>query len=105
MIAGPKMGMMVKEYEVLMGKHEDNSEARHHEDTREFEKRFTKHVKSFVQTLENEGSPFSEEEDILVTLISKVIMNEDVVQSMKTRPIHEPEKLVWLNIRTLQKTE
>ena len=83
MIAGPKMGMMVKEYEVLMGKHEDNSEARHHEDTRAFEKRFTKHVKSFVQTLENEGSPFSEEEDILVTLISKVIMNEDVVQSMK----------------------
>ena len=83
MIAGQEMSLMVTEFESLLHDENENNSSMHHEDTAAFEKRFRNDVKAFADVLESEGNPFEEEEDILTTLISKTIIDEESVTSVK----------------------
>ncbi len=83
MVAGPEIAFIVQEYEDLLGRGGSASETHHHEDTPSFEKRFAKDVSSFAAVLEREGNPFEEEDGVLVTLFSKVLMNQEAIHSVK----------------------
>eukprot|EP00794_Sanderia_malayensis_P021193 gene21193-23274_t len=82
-MAGPEMSLMVDEYESLLRNKDEDDSSKHHEDTLAFEKKFKKDVKAFADILEGEGNPFEEEEDILITLMSKTVMDIESARSVK----------------------
>eukprot|EP00794_Sanderia_malayensis_P004062 gene4062-4614_t len=83
MMAGPEMSLMVDECESLLRNKDKDDSSKRHEDTLAFEKKFKKDVKAFADILEGEGNPFEEEEDILITLMSKKVMDEESARSVK----------------------
>ena len=54
----------------------------HHEDTISFEKKFRKDVKSLYSVFIEDGNPF-EEDDVLMKLEDKVVMNEQAIKSVR----------------------
>ena len=56
---------------------------KHHEDTISFEKRLRKDVQAFSSTMRELGNPFAQTDNNLVNLISKNIMDDDAVASVR----------------------
>ena len=80
MVAGPELAEMV---EAFRSENVHERTLKHHEDTNVFEKQFRKDVKALCNVFEVHGNPFDDPDDNLVHLISKMIMNEEAVDSVK----------------------
>ena len=75
MVAGPEISRLLRLFEV-------EDDAPHHEDTESNEKRFRMHVSPCKSAFDEAGNPF-EEEDILVHVVSRQIMNDTAATSVK----------------------
>ena len=80
MVAGPEIAEKV---EAFRSENVHERTLKHHEDTNAFEKQFRKDVKALCNVFEIHGNPFDDPDDNLVHLISKMIMNEEAVDSVK----------------------
>ena len=80
MVAGPEIAEMV---EAFRSENVQERALKHHEDTNAFEKQLRKDVKALCYVFEVHGNPFDDPDDNLVHLISKMIMNEEAVDSVK----------------------
>ena len=80
MVAGPEIAEMV---EAFRSENVHERTLKHHEDSNAFEKQFRKDVKALCNVFEVHGNPFDDPDDNLVHLISKMIMNEEAVDSVK----------------------
>ena len=100
MVGGPEVARMISEYNESI---KDDLESRsHHENTVAFEKRFRKDVAALVDAFEKEGNPFEEEDDVLVMAVSKTMMNEKAVRSVRdARKIGEDQYAAFVNERLI----
>jgi hypothetical protein len=84
MIGGPEIARLVNEF--MGGNEADAEETKqsipHHEDSDSFKKRFRKDVGSLRKAFEETGNPF-EESNVLVHVMTRIVMNETAVQSVK----------------------
>ena len=81
MISGPEIVRLVKDFN--RKEEESEAEKRHHEDKDAFEKKFRKDVQNFKESVAEVGNPFTNEEDSLVQIVTRTIMNNDSVESVK----------------------
>ena len=84
MEAGPEIARMITEFgDIIVDADPEEPIKSHHENTTTFEKRFRKDVKSMYEAFIENGNPFEEEEDVLITLGSKVVMGEQARTSVR----------------------
>ena len=77
MVAGPEINKMLNAFDFLSSEEKDS----HCEDNDSHETDFRKDVLPFKRVLEDKGNPFLEKE--LIHIISKILMNEAAIQSVK----------------------
>uniref|UniRef100_A0A1X7T7W9 Tesmin/TSO1-like CXC domain-containing protein n=1 Tax=Amphimedon queenslandica TaxID=400682 RepID=A0A1X7T7W9_AMPQE len=83
MVAGPELVRITTEFESSVHKwHKHSSETLHHDQTKSTQLRFSQHVKSLVEVIEDMENPFLEESKDLLRLDTKDIMDEVVVSSI-----------------------
>ena len=80
MVAGPELCRMVEEFVTDTSRKEST---KHHEQTPSAQASFANEVTSLVSTINEMGNPFTEDNGDLLTLDTKVIMNSDVVNTVK----------------------
>ena len=56
---------------------------KHHEDTDAHENKFRKDVKNFKECVAELGNPFSEDDNSLVQIMSRTVMNNSSLESVK----------------------
>jgi len=81
-VAGPELARMVEEFEEVISASESQN---HHESKPAIQSAFAKDVVNLVPSFEELGSPVKEVGEDLIALHSKDIMNEEVVQTIRTR--------------------
>ena len=54
----------------------------HHKNNQPFEKRFQRNVTDLVEEFLTQSNPFEERDDILYTVVSKVMMTQEVKDSI-----------------------
>ncbi len=80
MVSGPEIVEMVQNFRF---QESESKNKKHHEDTEAFEKQFRKDVEAMQRAIKDLGNPFSDADNKLVSLVSKVIMDEEAVSSVK----------------------
>ena len=84
MIAGPGIARLVEKFEE--GYDDDSSDSGgHHEQTKRFQDKFVKDVRSLFIIIEEMGNHIMEESGDLLNLNSKVVMPENVVKAMQSK--------------------
>ena len=81
MVAGPELARMVEEFEEVFSA---SGSQNHHENKPAIQSTFAKDVVNLVSSFEELGSPFKEVGEDLIALHTKDVMNEDVVQTVRT---------------------
>ena len=81
MVTGPEIGRLIGQYESKQT-HKDTDDDRHHEQIPSLQRLFAVNVESTVESFEEMGNPFLDDTSDLVTLDSKVLMSEDVVNTV-----------------------
>lgn len=79
MVSSPEVGRMLSQYEHTANiacAHEDD-DIKHHEDTDSFEKRFERDTQLVADIIQDNGNPFEEQSNSLVSMISKRIMDDE----------------------------
>ena len=84
MVAGPEISRLILEFENSYQNLESQSSKKHHEQNPTTQKKFAKDVKALVDTLEEMGNPFLEDNGDLLTLDTKIIMSKEVIQTINT---------------------
>ena len=82
MTAGPETTRMTQEFEESIPS-VTKEDQRHHEQAPGVQGSFKKDVASLVSAFEEEGNPIEEDSKDLISLDSKVIVNNSVVQTVK----------------------
>lgn len=84
MVARPEVARMISDFEAILVTNDELSDDqnKHHENTNAFEKRFRKHVNALEESFIKEGNPFEEEENVLMTIVSRNIMCEKAKESV-----------------------
>ena len=77
MVAGHEINKMLNAFDYLLSEEKDSP----FEDNDSHETDFRKDVLSFKRVLEDKGNPFLEKE--LIHIISKILINEAAIQSVK----------------------
>ncbi len=77
MITGPETGRIISELSVKQSKFG------HHEQTPSIQNRFARNVRSVIEAFNEMGNPFTETSTDLFAIDTKVIMADQVVQSIK----------------------
>ena len=80
-VAGPMISDMLETVNLFENK--PNEVYGHHEDTQLFQDKFHNDEKVFKETLENLGNPFLEQEPQLVHIISKKVLDQKAIESVK----------------------
>ena len=84
---------------------EDESDFHHHEDTSSFEEKFLEDKESFQNAFSEFGNPFLEQEISLVHIVSKLILNNDSSNSVKTaKEIGKQQYELFVNERLVTGT-
>ncbi|XP_065660439.1 uncharacterized protein LOC136084312 [Hydra vulgaris] len=65
------------------GGEKDDDEKNHHEDTLVFEKNYNEHVSEFIEVIKDFGNLFLVEEDILMNLSTKTLLDAEVRASVR----------------------
>ena len=84
MVAGPEISRLILEFENSIQTLESPTSNRHHEQNLNTQKTFAKDVKALVATFEEMGNPFLEDNGDLLTLDTKIIMSEEVIETVNT---------------------
>ena len=79
MIGGPEIARLVKNF----NNEQHGAVNKHHEDTGAHENKFRKDVKNFKECVAEVGNPFSEDDDSLVQIMSRTVMNNSSLESVK----------------------
>ena len=84
MVARPDVARMISDFEAILVTNDElnDDHNNHHENTSAFEKRFRKHVNALEQSFIKEGNPFEEDENVLMTIVSRNIMSEKAKESV-----------------------
>ena len=80
MLAGPEVARLVNEFEESIT--DDKLAIKHHEQAAHYQTAFVRDVNSLVSTFNGLGNPFAESSDELISLGTKDIITEEVVQSV-----------------------
>ena len=83
MVAGPETTRLQMEYEDKYSKKKKDT-GRHHEQIPSVQKTFLSHVQSFTATMEEIGNPFADTGTDLYTLDTKVIVSDNVVETIRS---------------------
>lgn len=103
MVAGPELERMVEEFEEVISASESQN---HHENKPAIQSAFAKDVVNLVSSFEELGSPFKEVGEDLIALHTKDVMNEEVVQTVRTvRQLGEQQFKAFLKERLEDKTK
>ena len=103
MVAGPELARMVEEFEEVFSA---SGSQNHHENKPAIQSTFAKDVVNLVSSFEELGSPFKEVGEDLIALHTKDVMNEDVVQTVRTvRQLGEQQFKAFLKERFEDKTK
>lgn len=103
MVAGPELARMVEEFEEVISASESQN---HHENKPAIQSAFAKDVVNLVSSFEELGSPFKEVGEDLIALHTKDVMNEEVVQTVRTvRQLGEQQFKAFLKERLEDKTK
>ena len=82
MISGPIVALVITKVNL------DITNAKcHHENNQTFEQRFQKNVTDLVEEFLTQSNPFEERDDILYTVVSKVMMIQEVKDSVQRASI------------------
>ena len=84
MVAGPEISRLILEFENSFQSIESQTSKRHHEQNPNTQKTFAKDVNALVDTFEEMGNPFLENNGDLLTLDTKIIMSKEVIQTVNT---------------------
>ena len=84
MVAGPEISRLILEFENSYQNLKSHSSRKHHEQNPTTQKKFAKDVKALVDTFEEMGNPFLEDNGDLLTLDTKIIMSKEVIQTINT---------------------
>ena len=84
MVAPPEVARLMSDFEAILVTNDElkDDHNNHHETTNVFEKRFREHVNALEQTFIKEGKPFEEQENILMTIVTRNIMSEKAKESV-----------------------
>lgn len=94
--AGPEIARLTEEYESSFGK-QSSGPLPHHDQGAATQQKFSQHVKSMVETIEDIGNPFKEDSKDLVVLDTKEVMSAQALEnlnSVKSRGEYQYEKFV-----------
>ena len=83
MVGGPKIADIIKSLRGDEEAVEEHKPKHHHEDTDTFEKKFRNEVIALRDVLDEHGNPFHDIDNHLIHIVSKSIMNEESVNSVK----------------------
>ena len=101
MVAGPELARMVEEFEEVFSASESQN---HHENKPAIQSAFAKDVVNLVSSFEELGSPFKEVGEDLIALHTKDVMNEEVVQTVRTvRKLGEQQFKAFLKVPVRRK--
>ena len=84
LVAGPEISRLILEFENSFQSIESQTSKRHHEQNPNTQKTFAKDVNALVDTFEEMGNPFLENNGDLLTLDTKIIMSKEVIQTVNT---------------------
>ena len=84
MVAGPEISRLILEFENSFQSIESQTSKRHHEQNINTQNTFAKDVNALVDTFEEMGNPFLENNGDLLTLDTKIIMSKEVIQTVNT---------------------
>ena len=79
MIGGPEIARLVKNF----NNEQHGAMNKHHEDTDAHENKFRKDVKNFKECVAELGNPFNEDDNSLVQIMSRTVMNNSSLESVK----------------------
>ena len=82
MVAGPELSRILEEYEMILNSSNEN--VKHHEQVSSVQTAFHKDVTNLVDVITDIGNPFAEDSGDLLTLDTKVIMDPEVAETVKT---------------------
>ena len=99
MIGGPEIACLVKNF----NNEQHGAMNKHHEDTDAHENKFHKDVKNFKECVAELGNPFSEDDNSLVQIMSRTVMNakkigEDQYEEYVQERLVKCEKSIHLTI-------
>ena len=84
-VAGPELVRVISEFEATMvGKRQCPGQINHHEQTKSAQMLFARQVNAVVNVMEEMGSPFEEENQDLLRLHSKDIMDKQSIECLTT---------------------
>ena len=84
MVAGPEISRLIHEFENSFQSLESQTSNKHHEQNPNTQKGFAKDMKALKDTIEEMGNLFLEDNGDLLTLDTKIIMSEEVIQIVNT---------------------
>ena len=84
MVAGPEISRLILEFETSFQAPKPEKSNLHHEQNLNTQNKFAKDVNALVETFEELGNPFLEDNGDLVTLDTKKIMSKEVIQTVNT---------------------
>jgi len=83
MVSGPEISRMLKEFEEASNvKHDKTEDIGHHEDNETFRYQFLRHVSQVVNSFEESGSPFCENEFVTMGK-DKILMSRSATKSVR----------------------
>ena len=80
-MAGPEISRMIEEYEMLQST--ANTSPRHHDQYPAVQLKFQREVTQLISVISDLGNPFTEDRGNLLTIDTKEIMDQVVVESVK----------------------
>ena len=85
MVCGPEEARMVREFEKWCLLNDNSNDTyRHHEDSKSFEMMFSNDVENLEREFIQVGNPFQTETSELINLVTNDVMDETVVNSVRT---------------------
>ena len=84
MVAGPEISRLILEFETSFQAPKPEKSNLHHEQNLNTQNKFAKDVNALVETFEELGNPFLEDNGDLLTLDTKKIMSKEVIQTVNT---------------------
>ena len=86
MVSGPELARLVNDFQADVNKEVVENKT-HHEQTDSVQRAFTKQVDKLCQVFEDHGNPFTESNNDLIVLDTPDIVDESVVDTIKTHDI------------------
>ena len=84
MVAGPETARIINELSMVHSTKVKCHDS-HHEQTPSIQNRFAAHVRHVVDVFNDMGNPFTETSSDLFAIDTKIIMSDEVIQSIKTK--------------------